>query len=76
MWSEREIWDFYGILFKNNEDLRRILTDYGFDGFALRKDFPLSGYFEVTYDESIKNVTYQQISLSQQYRNFEYKNAW
>jgi|SRR5579885_539291 len=76
MWSEREVWDMYGVLFVNNPDLRRILTDYGFDGFPLRKDFPLSGYSEVIYDDTIKNVVYQELSVAQQYRNFEYRSAW
>jgi len=76
MWSEREVWDLFGILFINNMDLRRILTDYGFDGFPLRKDFPLSGYNEVIYDDSIKSITYQQLNLTQQFRNFDYKSNW
>lgn len=75
-WSEREVWDMYGILFIGNLDLRRILTDYGFEGHPLRKDFPLSGYHEVIYDDSLKNITYQNISLTQQFRFFDYKSAW
>jgi len=76
MWSEREVWDMYGIFFKNNIDLRRILTDYGFDGFPLRKDFPLTGYNEVIYDDSHKNIVYQKLNITQQFRNFDYKSAW
>jgi len=75
-WSEREVWDMYGVLFTNNTDLRRILTDYGFEGHPLRKDFPLSGYHEVIYDDSLKNISYQNLSLSQQFRYFDYKSAW
>jgi NADH:ubiquinone oxidoreductase subunit C len=76
MWSEREVWDLYGILFRGNTDLRRILTDYGFEGFPMRKDFPLSGYTELFYDDSNKSIVYQKVSLSQQFRNFEYKSTW
>jgi NADH:ubiquinone oxidoreductase subunit C len=76
MWSEREVWDLYGVFFKNNNDLRRILTDYGFDGFPMRKDFPLSGYYEIIYDDSHKNIISQKINLTQQYRLFDYKSTW
>lgn len=76
MWSEREVWDSYGVFFKNNNDLRRILTDYGFEGFPMRKDFPLSGYNEIYYDDLNKSIYYQKLYLSQQYRNFDYKSAW
>jgi NADH:ubiquinone oxidoreductase subunit C len=76
MWSEREVWDLYGVFFKNNKDLRRILTDYGFDGFPMRKDYPLSGYYEVMYDDSHKNIISQKITLTQQYRSFDYKSHW
>jgi NADH-quinone oxidoreductase subunit C len=76
MWSEREVWDLYGVYFKHNMDLRRILTDYGFEGFPMRKDFPLSGYTEVSYDESNKSIIYQKVYLSQQFRSLDYKSAW
>lgn len=76
MWSEREVWDLYGVYFKHNMDLRRILTDYGFEGFPMRKDFPLSGYTEVSYDESNKSIIYQKVYLSQQFRTLDYKSAW
>jgi NADH-quinone oxidoreductase subunit C len=76
MWSEREVWDMYGIFFKNNIDLRRILTDYGFDGFPMRKDYPLTGYNEIIYDDSHKSLVYQKINITQQFRNFDYKSAW
>ena len=69
-WSEREIFDFFGIYFYFNKDLRRILLDYGFKGYPLRKDFPLSGFLELFYDETIKKITYEKIILSQEYRIF------
>jgi NADH-quinone oxidoreductase subunit C len=75
-WSEREIWDLYGIKFLNHPDLRRILTDYGFEGFPFRKDFPLSGYKEVTYSDTLKSIKYDKIELTQAYRNFKYFNPW
>nr|AEP43618.1 NADH dehydrogenase subunit 9 [Phytophthora cf. porri 2 FM-2011] len=75
-WCEREIWDMFGIFFFNHPDLRRILTDYGFEGHPLRKDFPLSGFLEVFYNELKKRVVYEPINLSQQYRLFEFNNPW
>ena len=75
-WWEREIWDLFGIFFNNHPDLRRILTDYGFEGHPLRKDFPLSGYLEVYYNELKKRVVYEPIHLSQKYRLFEYNAPW
>lgn len=75
-WFEREAWDMYGILFANNPDLRRILTDYGFDGHPQRKDFPLTGYVELRYDEVQKRVVYEPVKLQQAYRNFDYLSPW
>lgn len=75
-WSEREAWDMFGIFFTNHPDLRRILTDYGFEGHPLRKDFPLSGFLEVYYNELKKRVVYEPINLSQQYRLFEFNSPW
>ena len=75
-WYEREVWDMYGISFKNNNDLRRILTDYGFEGFPLRKDFPLTGFVELRYDDSKKKVTYSKVKLTQDYRNFDFLSPW
>nr|AEP43594.1 NADH dehydrogenase subunit 9 [Phytophthora sp. 'personii'] len=75
-WCEREIWDMFGIFFSNHPDLRRILTDYGFEGYPLRKDFPLSGFLEIFYNEVKKRVVYEPINLSQQYRLFEFNNPW
>ncbi len=75
-WFEREIWDMFGIFFSNHNDLRRILSDYGFEGFPLRKDFPLSGYFEVRYDDKRKRIVYEVIETSQEFRLFEFKSPW
>lgn len=75
-WFEREVWDMHGILFEDNPDMRRILTDYGFDGHPLRKDFPLSGYVEVRYDPEQKRVVYEPVSLPQEFRTFDYLSPW
>ena len=75
-WFEREAWDFYGVFFSNHPDLRRILTDYGFEGHPFRKDFPLSGYVEVRYDEIQKRVVCEPIELSQEYRDFSFTSPW
>ena len=75
-WMEREVFDMYGIKFKNHPDLRRILTDYGFKGHPLRKDFPLTGHNEVRYSEDDKKVIYESVKLEQNYRNFDYDSPW
>ena len=75
-WMEREIFDMYGIKFNDHPDLRRILTDYGFEGFPLRKDFPLTGHNEVRYSEEDKKVIYEPVKLEQNYRNFDYESPW
>ena len=75
-WYEREIWDLFGIFFKNHSDLRRILTDYGFEGHPLRKDFPLSGYTEVKYSENSKRVINETIEFAQEYRTFDFFSPW
>ncbi|MEH6632151.1 MAG: NADH-quinone oxidoreductase subunit C [Halopseudomonas aestusnigri] len=76
IWYEREIWDMYGIFFANHPDLRRMLTDYGFEGHPLRKDFPLTGYVEVRYDETQKRVIYEPVKLAQEFRNFDFSSPW
>ena len=75
-WFEREAYDLYGVLFAGNPDLRRILTDYGFKGYPLRKDFPLTGYVEVRYDPEQRRVVYEPVKLAQEFRNFEFLSPW
>ena len=75
-WMEREVFDMYGVSFKDHPDLRRILTDYGFEGHPLRKDFPLTGHNEVRYSEEDKKVIYEPVKLEQNYRNFDYESPW
>ncbi|KAJ9085795.1 putative NADH-ubiquinone oxidoreductase 30.4 kDa subunit, mitochondrial [Entomophthora muscae] len=75
-WLEREVWDLFGVFFTGHPDLRRILTDYGFSGHPLRKDFPLTGYVEVRYDEDRKRVVTEPLELAQAFRSFDYSSAW
>ncbi|HEX3499671.1 MAG TPA: NADH-quinone oxidoreductase subunit C [Stellaceae bacterium] len=75
-WYEREVWDMFGVIFDGNPDLRRILTDYGFQGHPLRKDFPLTGYVEVRYDDDQKRVVYEPVKLKQEFRSFDFLSPW
>ena len=75
-WYERETFDMYGVLFSGHPDLRRILTDYGFNGYPLRKDFPLTGYVEVRYDDDVKRVVYEPVKLVQEFRSFDFMSPW
>jgi NADH:ubiquinone oxidoreductase subunit C len=76
VWAEREIYDLYGVYFLGNPDMRRILTDYGFEGFPLRKDFPLTGYTQIRYDDSSRRIVLEPVELAQEYRMFEFKSPW
>ena len=76
VWFEREAWDLYGIFFSDHPDLRRLLTDYGFEGYPMRKDFPLTGYVEVRYDDEQKRVVYEPVALTQEFRSFDYLSPW
>jgi NADH-quinone oxidoreductase subunit C len=75
-WFERETWDLYGVMFTGHPDMRRLLTDYGFEGHPLRKDFPLTGFVEVRYDDEVKRVVYEPVRLAQEFRNFDFLSPW
>ena len=75
-WFEREVWDMYGVMFSDHPDLRRLLTDYGFEGHPLRKEFPLTGYVEVRYDDEQKRVVYEPVKLAQEFRTFDFLSPW
>jgi NADH-quinone oxidoreductase subunit C len=75
-WFERETYDLYGVVFTDHPDMRRLLTDYGFDGHPLRKDFPLTGFVEVRYDDELKRVVYEPVRLAQEFRNFDFLSPW
>ena len=75
-WYEREVWDLFGVFFSNHDDLRRILTDYGFEGFPFRKDFPQTGFLEVRYDDEKKYVLYEPLELAQEFRSFDFNSPW
>jgi len=76
IWLEREVWDMFGIFFGEHPDLRRILVDYGFEGYPLRKDFPLSGFTEIRYDEEVKRIVYEPIEIAQEFRTFDFLSPW